>query len=174
MHCHCGTKNDFNILTQQCLKIVEFEFKWGLVMCRNRQITILIYFWHNKMSRMLSRRYKSAKVNSRTWLHVPSGNSDTHQIVEIHKETSAKIYTSFFNLSERKRTKSDSVLWQKPIHQQKCHKGKVTTQTTPQKCPITQRLLTDLERSVGVTTATKLVWLIWFTGPTFLLPATTV
>ena len=49
--------------------------------------------------------------------------------------------------------------------------GKVTTQTTPQKSSITQRLRTDLGRSVGVTTVTQLVWLTWFTGPTFPLPA---
>ena len=35
-------------------------------------------------------------------------------------------------------------------------KGQVTTQTTPQKSSIKQRLRTDLGRSVGVT---KLVWL---------------
>ena len=46
----------------------------------------------------------------------------------------------------------------KPIHQQKCQKGKVTTQTTPQKSSIKQQLRTDLGRSVGVTTATQLVW----------------
>ena len=40
-----------------------------------------------------------------------------------------------------------------------CHKDKVTTQTTPQKSSIKQRLRTDLERSVRVTTATQLVWL---------------
>ena len=34
-----------------------------------------------------------------------------------------------------------------------------TTQTTPQKSSIKQRLRTDLGRSVGVTTATQLVWL---------------
>ena len=62
---------------------------------------------------------------------------------------------------KRKRERSDSVLWQKPLHQQKCQKGKVTTQTTPQKSSITQRLRTDLGWSVGVTTATQLVW---FTG----------
>ena len=50
-------------------------------------------------------------------------------------------------------------------HQQKLQKGKVTTQTTPQKSSITQQLRTDLGRSVGVTTATQLVWLTWFTGP---------
>ena len=40
------------------------------------------------------------------------------------------------------------------------------------KSSIKQRLRTDLGRSVGVTTATQLVWLTWFTGPTFPLPAT--
>ena len=52
-----------------------------------------------------------------------------------------------------------------PLHQQKCQKGKVTTQTTPPKSSIKQQLRTDLGRSVGVTTATQLVWLTWFTGP---------
>ena len=61
--------------------------------------------------------------------------------------------------SQTKRRRSDPVLWQKPLHQQKCEKGKVTTQTTPQKSSIKQQLRTDLGRSVGVTTATQLVWL---------------
>ena len=34
-----------------------------------------------------------------------------------------------------------------------------------QKSSIKQQLRTDLGRSVGVTTATQLVWLTWFTGP---------
>ena len=42
------------------------------------------------------------------------------------------------------------------------------------KSSITQRLRTDFGRSVGVTTATQMVWLTWFTGPTSPLPATTV
>ena len=46
-----------------------------------------------------------------------------------------------------------------PAEMSKRQSQKVTTQTTPQKSSITQRLRTDLERSVGVTTATKLVWL---------------
>ena len=42
---------------------------------------------------MLSKRYESTEVDRRTWLHVPSGtswstSSDTHQVVEIRKETS--------------------------------------------------------------------------------------
>ena len=75
---------------------------------------------------------------------------------------------------KRKRKRSDSDLWQTPLHQQKFQKGKVTTQTTPQKSSIIQRLWTELGRSVGVTTATKLVWLTWFTDQTFPLPATAV
>ena len=100
--------------------------------------------------------------------------------LRIIKDIFRKIYTYIDNHSliqansKRKRTRSDSVLWQKPMHQQKGHKGKVTTQTTPRKISITQRLRTDLGRSVGVTTATQLVWLIWFTGPTFLFPAMAV
>ena len=35
----------------------------------------------------------------------------------------------------------------------------MTTQTTPQKSSIKQRLRTDLGRSVGVTKATQLAWL---------------
>ena len=53
----------------------------------------------------------------------------------------------------------------KPLHQQKSQKGKVTTQTTPQKSSIKQQLRTDLGRSVGVTTATQMVWFTRFTGP---------
>ena len=46
------------------------------------------------------KRYKSTEVDRRTWLHVPSGtpwstSSDTHQVVEIQKETSTKTYTPF-------------------------------------------------------------------------------
>ena len=38
-------------------------------------------------------------------------------------------------------------------------KGQSDTQTTPQKSSIKQQLRTDLGQSVGVTTATQLVWL---------------
>ena len=64
--------------------------------------------------------------------------------------------------------------YKNPYNNRNVQKGKVTTQTTPQKSSITQRLQTDLGRSVGVTTATQLVWLTWFTGPTFRLPTTAV
>ena len=50
---------------------------------------------------MLSERYESTEVDSRTWLHVASGivwptNSDTHQVVEIQNETSTKMYKPFY------------------------------------------------------------------------------
>ena len=49
---------------------------------------------------MLSKRYESTEIDRRTWLLVPSGthwstSSDTRQVVEIQKETSSKMYTTF-------------------------------------------------------------------------------
>ena len=49
---------------------------------------------------MLSKRYKSTEVDSRTWLHVTSEtpwstSSDTHQVDEIQKGTSTQLYTPF-------------------------------------------------------------------------------
>ena len=49
---------------------------------------------------MLSKRYESSEVDRRTWLHVPSRthlptSRDTHQVLEIQKETSTKMYTPF-------------------------------------------------------------------------------
>ena len=43
---------------------------------------------------MLLNRYEATEVDRRTWLHVPSGthwstSSDTQNVVEIQKETSA-------------------------------------------------------------------------------------
>ena len=46
---------------------------------------------------MLSKRYESTEVDRITWLHVPSGthwftSTDTHEVVEIQIETTAKRY----------------------------------------------------------------------------------
>ena len=67
----------------------------------------------------------------------------------------------FFRIKQLKEKGRDLIQSydKKPLHKQKCQKGKVTTQRTPQKSSIKQRLRTDLGRSVGVTTATQLVWL---------------
>ena len=43
-------------------------------------------------------------------------------------------------------------------------KGQSDNTNNATKSSITQRLRTDLGRSVGVTTATQLVWLTWFTA----------
>ena len=48
----------------------------------------------------LSKRNESTEVACRYWLHVASGtpwstSSYTHQVVEIKKEPSTKIYTRF-------------------------------------------------------------------------------
>ena len=50
-----------------------------------------------------------------------------------------------------------------PTPTEKSKKQRDNTKT-PQKTSITQRLRTDLGRSVGVTIATQLVWLNQFTG----------
>ena len=73
---------------------------------------------------------------------------------------------SNFNLSLRKGKRSDSVLWQKSLHPQKKNSKKpnMTTHKRHRKNSITQRLRTDLGRSVLVTTAVELVWLNRFTG----------
>ena len=73
-----------------------------------------------------------------------------------------QLHTSIFDKQdERKRKRSDSVLWQKPLHPQKVQKA-TRQHKTPPKTSIRQRLRTDLGRSVGVTTATPLVWLTRF------------
>ena len=64
---------------------------------------------------MLSKRYESTEVDRRTWLHMPSGthwstSSDTHQLVEIQKETSTQMYTPyplFFPFSTKRGTYSE-------------------------------------------------------------------
>ena len=66
-------------------------------------------------------------------------------------EYNIKTLSWFPIFQKTKRRRSDSVLWQKPLHPRKCQKGKVTTKTTPQKSSIKQRLRTDLGRSVGNT-----------------------
>ena len=53
-------------------------------------------------------------------------------------------------------------------------KGQNNNTNNATKSSITERLRTDLGWSVGVTMATQLVWLTWFTDPTFPLPATAV
>ena len=51
-----------------------------------------------------------------------------------------------------------------PLYQQKSPTKESDNTKTPPKSSITQRLRTDLGQSVGVTTATQLVWLNQFRG----------
>ena len=74
---------------------------------------------------------------------------------------------------KRKRRRSDPVLWQNPLYQQKIRKPKDNTQTQP-KTSITQRLRTDLGRSVGVTSHPTGVVKPVYGYPTFPLTAKAV
>ena len=59
-----------------------------------------------------------------------------------------------------------------PTEMSKGQSDNTNNATSPSS--IKQRLRTDLGRSVGVTTATQLVWFTGFTGPTFPLTANAV
>ena len=70
----------------------------------------------------------------------------------------------------KKKRRSDSVLWQNPLYQQKIRKPKDNTETPP-KTSITQRLQTDLGRSVWVTSPPTCVVKPIYGYPTFPLAA---
>ena len=138
---HCATKNSFTTRLQWD-KTVGWQTSWFLIdawicfmICANLvQLKTKSYDPHNLLLLIVP---KTARV----WIW----ESITLDLQVLKRK--------------RKRKRSDSVLWQKPLHKQKCQN---TTQTTPQKSSITQRSPTDSGRSVGVTTATQLVWLTWF------------
>ena len=65
---------------------------------------------------------------------------------------------------KRKRRRSDTVFWRKPLYQQKIQK-RIDNTKRPPKTSITQRLWTDLELSVGVVTVIQLLWFNLFTIP---------
>ena len=55
-------------------------------------------------NQFLTRKNFDALKTLRIWLHVPSGthwstSSDTHQVVEIYKETSTKMYIPLYSFS---------------------------------------------------------------------------
>ena len=68
-----------------------------------------------------------------------------------------KVPSSNLTVGKRKKMRSGSVLWQKPLHQQKSKTQGNNTKKTPPNTLITQRFRTDLGRSDGVTTAIPLV-----------------
>ena len=71
-----------------------------------------------------------------------------------------KCYLLLISEKERDLTQSYDKI---PYTDGKIQKQHDNTKTPP-KSSITQRLRTDLGRSVGVAIATQLVWLKWFTG----------
>ena len=64
---------------------------------------------------------------------------------------------------KRKRTRSDSVLWRKPLYQQNIEQPIDNTKTPPQTS-ITLWLRTELGRSVGVTAASS-IFMLFFRIP---------
>ena len=91
-----------------------------------------------------------------TWSRITDESSITEMSVfhTLIRSNNRKGHRSY----KRSRKGSDSVLWQKPLYPQNNLKSKVTTQKR-HKTSITQRLRTDFGWSVGVTTATPLMWL---------------
>ena len=77
------------------------------------------------------------KVKTETWYSIQE---------EAYNRFYKKKYT-YYNERKRKISDSWSVLWQKPLHQQKCQKGKVTTQTSHKKFDYTA--VTDRLRTVS-------------------------
>ena len=68
---------------------------------------------------------------------------------------SQRLRTGLGRSGGEKRKRSDSMIPQKPLYQQKCQTGTVTNIKTPSKISTTQRLRTDLGRSVEVATVTN-------------------
>ena len=71
--------------------------------------------------------------HQKLWLHKgrPVGVPNVIVLMWLNGFTGLKFQPQkLFNQKRRKRKRSYSVLWQNPLQQQKCQKGKVTTQTT--------------------------------------------
>ena len=127
--------------------------------------------------------YWLPKLHKRPYkLHFISNSSHCSTTVLSKHITSAltavkdhvlKYSETAFSNSKRKRRRTDPVLWQNPLYQQKIRKPKDNTQTPP-KTSITQRLRTDLGRSVGVTSHPTGVVKPVYGYPTFPLTAKAV
>ena len=114
-----------------------------------------------------------------SWIPNIHKNHYKHRLLRVHWSVWPSFYLFYSQiclhiLSKRKRKE----IWLSPMT--KAHtptemsKGQSDNINNATKSSITQRLRTDLGRSVGVTTATQLVWFTGFTGPTFPLTATAV
>ena len=85
------------------------------------------------------------------------------QVVQRKNKNSLSQKLKNVHLYEKKEEIWLSLMTKDPTSTEKSKKQSDNTKTAP-KNAITQRLRTDLGRSVWVTIATKLVWLNWFTG----------
>ena len=108
-----------------------------------------------------------------------TGRSCSRQIVLtneisqlVFKETCSRlgpmfVYKKIFDIIflEKKEEIGLSSMTKAPTPTEKSKKQRDGNIKTPPKTSITQRLQTDLWRSVGVTIATQLVWLNQLTGP---------
>ena len=79
-----------------------------------------------------------------------------------------QIYQFYYGLRWLCQGKKEEI-WPSPMTKAptptEMSKGQSDNTNNATKSSIKQQLRTDLGRSVGVTTATKLVWLTWFTCP---------
>ena len=89
-----------------------------------------------------------------------TNRTDSTEVYEFCKVSHCRKFVIQTKHWKRKRKRFDSVLWQKPLHQQKFQKGKSDNTNNDTKKFDYTALRSDLGRSVGVTTATELVWLI--------------
>ena len=95
----------------------------------------------NTNSAALKVRYKNVTVYFSTSLfdnvHKTTSNHNSRCQIDTGKPRwrSTRL-SNKSNNNKTKRRRSDPVLWQKPLYQQKCQRGKVATQTTPQKSSI--------------------------------------
>ena len=124
---------------------------------------------NNKVTRVVTRQRSSPRGNQIKIATFPKCHS---KFMVKNYGLSWKVFSQGI-LIKRKRRRSDPVLWQNPLYQQKIRKPKDNTQTPP-KTSITQRLRTDLGRSVGVTSHPTGVVKPVYGYPTFPLTAKAV
>ena len=120
-------------LTRPKAEVTQYMTRsvWSRVDRNHKSITVLLnnqefflIFLFNNILYVYSKRsirYQNATKNFNNILYFISNRSISNTSYVFH------------TCSKRKRKRSDSILWQKPLHQQKCQKGKVTTQQHTKK-----------------------------------------
>ena len=143
-------------LNSPCPKMyLLITFSISTIACHHKQISTLRP--EKKLTNFMYittfiRRLRAYVINMVKLFH--KSQKETHFDMVI-------IFRVFYIILIKSR-RPDSVLWRKPLYQQKIQK-QINNTKTPPKPSITQQLLTDLERSAGVTTVMQLVWSNRFT-----------